>query len=411
VEYEAIIKILNWPPKFSEPQKTGHNLGYNCAMRSDGLPKPTFVDTPKKLANMTAALMNEPIVAVDTESNSLYAYQERVCLIQFSIPEQDYLLDPLALDDLEDLAPLFASPKIEKIFHAAEYDLIMLDHDFGFEFHNLFDTMVAARILGWKAVGLGSILNDQFNIKVEKKYQRANWGRRPLPPEMLIYAQLDTHYLISLRDLIKAELEKAERWSLAKEDFRRACHVNSTSHERNGADCWRINGSRDLEPQQRAVLQELCKYRDEMARSLDRPLFKVINNRTLYNIAQTCPSSMSELENVQGISHKQARWLGRGILSAVQQGLKAKQPPRIPHKPRPSDAYLLRVDKLRQWRKNKGRTMGVESDVVLPKDLLYELAETNPKQYEQVSEIMEVVPWREEKFGLQIFNLLNSSKQ
>jgi ribonuclease D len=376
-------------------------------MRTPELPKPTFVDTPNKLDEMISDLMVEPIVAVDTESNSLYAYHERVCLIQFSIPERDFLVDPLTVVDLSALRPLFTSPKIEKIFHAAEYDLIMLDQDFGFELNNLFDTMVAARILGWKAVGLGSILQDQFDIRVQKKYQRANWGRRPLPDEMLTYAQLDTHYLIPLRIRIKDELEKAGRWSLAQEDFERGCQVNNNHNHRDSADCWRINGARDLRPQQLAVLQELCEYRDQIAQSTDRPLFKVINNSTLYNIAETCPRSTSELEAVKGLSHKQVRWLGRGLLSAVQRGLEAKQTPKIPHKPRPSDAYLLRVDKLRQWRKNTGRTMGVESDVVLPKDLLYEFAEANPKSFDQVAEIMSEVPWRLARFGDQILNLLN----
>ena len=377
-------------------------------MRSPKLPKPTFVDTPHKLENMIPVLMKHPVVAVDTESNSLYAYRERVCLIQFSTPDRDYLLDPLALDDLSSLAPLFASPNIEKIFHAAEYDLIMLDHDFEFTLDNLFDTMVGARILGWKAVGLGSILKDQFGIQVEKKYQRANWGRRPLPDEMLTYAQLDTHYLIPLRARIKAELKKAGRWSLAKEDFRRGCQLNSSFQERDGANCWRVNGARDLEPRQLAVLQEICEYRDQVAQSVDRPLFKVINNSTLYNIAEACPRSERELEAVKGVSHKQVRWLGRGLLAAVQRGLKAEHTPKLPHTPRPSDAYLLRVDKLRQWRKNTGRAMGVESDVVLPKDLLYEFADTNPKTFDQVSEIMSAVPWRLEQFGNQIFELLNS---
>lgn len=376
-------------------------------MRTPELPKATFVDSSKKLDEMILELMKEPIVAVDTESNSLYAYQERVCLIQFSIPERDFLVDPLAVSDLSTLGPLFASPEIEKIFHAAEYDLIMLDQDFGFELSNLFDTMVAARILGWKAVGLGSILQDQFNIHVQKKYQRANWGRRPLPDEMLTYAQLDTHYLIPLRKRIKDELEKTGRWPLAQEDFERGCQVNTNHNHRDSADCWRVNGARDLSRRQLAVLQELCEYRDQIAQSTDRPLFKVINNSTLYNIAEASPRSTSELEAVKGLSHKQVRWLGRGLLSAVQRGLEAKQTPKIPYKPRPSDAYMLRVDKLRQWRKNTGRAMGVESDVVLPKNLLYEFAETNPKTFDQVAEIMSDVPWRLAQFGDQIFYLLN----
>jgi ribonuclease D len=378
-------------------------------MRYPAMPQAAFVDSPNKLDQMIPALMKEPVVAVDTESNSLFAYQERVCLIQFSTPEKDYLVDPLAIDDLSPLASFFNSTKVEKIFHAAEYDLIMLDHDFEFTVRNLFDTMVAARILGWKAVGLGSILRDQFEIQVEKKYQRANWGRRPLPSEMLTYAQLDTHYLIPLRALITAELKKIGRWSLAKEDFRRGCHVNKVHQVRNGADCWRVNGARDLEPRQLAVLQEICEYRDHIARSTNRPLFKVINNSTLLNIAEACPRSERELEAVEGLSHKQVRWLGRGLLAAVKRGVKAEKTPQFPRKPRPNEAYLLRVDKLRQWRKNTGRDMGVESDVVLPKDLLYEFVETNPKTFEQVSEILIDVPWRLEHFGDQIFDLLNHS--
>jgi ribonuclease D len=375
-------------------------------MRSPKLPSATFVDTPKALDKIIPRLMNGSVVAVDTESNSLYAYQERVCLIQFSIPDEDFLVDPIAINDLSPLAPLFSSHQIEKIFHAAEYDLIMLDHDFGFELNNLFDTMVAAKILGWKAVGLGSILGEQFDIQVQKKYQRANWGRRPLPEEMLTYAQLDTHYLIPLRIRLKAELESVGRWPLAKEDFKRGCQVNTNHQERDVADCWRINGARELEPHQLAVLQEICQYRDQIACSTDRPLFKVINNNTLYRIAETCPTTESELAVVKGFSQKQMRWLGRGLLAAVQRGLKTNQIPKFPHKRRPSDAYLHRIERLRQWRKDTGRAMGVDSDVVLPKDLLHEFAQRNPKSYDQVSEIMSAVPWRLEKFGGQIFDLL-----
>ncbi|NIP41806.1 MAG: ribonuclease D, partial [candidate division Zixibacteria bacterium] len=180
-----------------------------------------MVRKPNTLQQVANILYQEPIVAVDTEANSLYAYQEQVCLIQFSTRDKDYLVDPLAINDLSPLASLFASHKTEKIFHAAEYDLIVLDRDFGFEFNNLFDTMLAARILGWKKVGLASILQSHFGIKPNKRYQRANWGKRPLPDEMLTYAQLDTHFLIPLREKLYQELMEVDRWDLAEEDFQR----------------------------------------------------------------------------------------------------------------------------------------------------------------------------------------------
>ena len=164
------------------------------------LKEPILISLPAALERLASELSSEPIIAVDTESNSLYAYQEKVCLIQFSTPGKDYLVDPLALKNLSPLDPVFRSPKIEKVFHAAEYDLLCLKRDFGFEFNNLFDTMIAAGILGRQALGLGSILKDEYGVQVDKRNQRANWGQRPLPEGLLKYAQLDTHYLIPLRN-------------------------------------------------------------------------------------------------------------------------------------------------------------------------------------------------------------------
>src|SRR5512139_501768 len=171
-----------------------------------------LVETHSHLQRMVDALSQTPIIAVDTESNSLHAYREQVCLVQFSTPTTDYLVDPLALQDLSPLAPLFADPGIEKIFHAAEYDLLCLSRDFGFKFANLFDTMLAARILGRNMVGLGSLLESEFGILLDKRHQRADWGKRPLPEDQLSYARLDTHFLIPLRNHMRQELQDRQWW-------------------------------------------------------------------------------------------------------------------------------------------------------------------------------------------------------
>lgn len=388
--------------------KSSVEVRYNCAMPNHKLPEPILVKKSADLERLTQKLSKQPLIAVDTEANSLYAYQERVCLIQFSIPGFDYLLDPLSVQDLSPLSPIFKNPKIEKIFHAAEYDLILLKHDFGFYFNGIFDTMLAARILGWKSLGLSSILKTQFDVDVNKKYQRANWGRRPLPREMLTYAQLDTHYLIPIRNQLKSELRAKGRWELASEDFLRITRVNPTDHQRKNNTCWRIHGVRDLIPKQISVLQELCKFRDKFAKSLDRPLFKVINDKTLLNIAVTCPKSLDELEQVTGVSKKQVNWFGDEILRAIKDG-KKKAPPKLPQKPRLSDRHLARIDALRGWRKLTARKMRVESDVILPKDLLNELAEKNPKTQKEFNRIMKSIPWRLDRFGQEIFDLLKTS--
>jgi len=377
-------------------------------MRFDQLPKPIFVSRPAALGKMVDDLAHQSIIAVDTEANSLYAYHERVCLIQFSTHETDYLVDTLALDDLSTLESIFSNQNIEKIFHAAEYDVMILRREFEFSFARIFDTMVAARILGWDAVGLGALLESEFGIRVNKKYQRANWGMRPLPQEMLTYAQVDTHFLIALRNQIKTALKASGRWPLALEDFKRSCHPNGHQERSPIESCWRIKGTKDLTPQQLAVLRELCFFRDQQAQTLDRPLFKVISNKSLIETAITWPRSIDEIHAIQGISPRQARRIGPGILDAIRRGQRA-DPYRQPRQPRRSSAFLDRADQLRRWRKIHAKKLGVHSDIILPKDILYKIATENPHTSAGLAQVMHTVPWRYQRFGDEILRQLAAS--
>src|SRR3972149_4203448 len=277
----------------------------------NSLPEAILITRPADLHQRGNPLPSQPIVAVDTESNSLHAYREQVCLIQFSVPQADYLVDPLLLPDITSLAPIFTDPKIEKVFHAAEYDVICLRRDFGFEFANLFDTMAGARILGRKAVGLGDILQAEFDVALDKRFQRADWGERPMPKSLQTYARFDTHYLIALRDRLKNELVRRNLWPLAAEDFARLCRVNGRSPDEERDTCWRITGIRDLSPQEAAVLAELCQYREGVAISLDRPRFKVLGDQTLLKIASARPSSLDELRALPGMTQWQIHRHGR----------------------------------------------------------------------------------------------------
>ena len=355
----------------------------------------------QRLANILA---EQTILAVDTESNSLFAYHEQVCLIQFSTREADYLVDPLALGDLSVLAPIFANVNIQKVFHAAEYDLLCLKRDFGFTFTNLFDTMLAARFVGRKGVGLGSIIEEEFNIQVDKRHQRANWGQRPLPDFLLDYARQDTHHLIPLQKILHHQLEEKGLMPLAQEDFIRLCHV-AANHENGRNDCWRVNGIHKLSPQQAAVLQELCIYRDEVAQQRNRPLFKVISDSTLYAIASSLPTSQDELKNLPGMTNHQMDRHGKALLQAVQRGLLA-DPIYPPRNVRPDDRFLARVEALKQWRKQKAQELEVESDIILPRDILHQLAAKNPQDMDAISDCLAEVPWRRERYGVDILNAL-----
>ena len=226
------------------------------------LPPPVVVTSPPQLATLLEALSDQPAVAVDTESNSLYAYQEQVCLIQFSIPGADYIVDPLADLDLSPLAPIFADPGVPKIFHAAEYDVMCLKRDFGFRFANLFDTMWTARILGWPRVGLGDVLKQTFGVRTNKRYQRYNWGKRPLETEALAYACLDTHYLLPLRRLQAEALMQQGRWEEAQEVFDQIAASEPISHTFDPEGFRRVKGAFDLTGREQAILRELYIWRD-----------------------------------------------------------------------------------------------------------------------------------------------------
>jgi ribonuclease D len=343
-------------------------------------------------------------ISVDTESNSLHAYREQVCLIQFSTPRTDYILDPFVFPDLSALGPLFQDPALEKIFHAAEYDLICLKRDFGFGFSNLFDTMYAARVLGYALVGLDNMLSEKLGVRVDKRHQKADWAARPLTHSQIDYARFDTRYLFQLRDLLEKELEEKDRLQLAREDFARACKVEIPREKVNGASWVRFSARRDVSTRELTILSELCNFRDRIAEKLDRPPFKVIADDTLLAIARTLPEKDVDLAGA-GLSQKQIRLWGNEILSAARRGVKAPLVTREQVR-RPSDAMLRRLEKLKNWRKVQAKEMGVESDIVLPKVYLNALAETPPKSLSELELVLADSPWRFQQFGPRIMKVL-----
>lgn len=380
-------------------------MSYNQAMHSPAPLISTWVDQPQALQNMVDLLIQSPVLAVDTESNSLFAYHEQICLIQFSTETLDFLVDPLSLKDLSPLQILFKDPNIEKIFHAAEYDLICLKRDLGITCNHLFDTMLAARILGHEAVGLGSLIEKEFGFKVDKRYQRANWGKRPLTPEMLAYAQQDTHYLIPLRRILGKELEDRQLIELAEEDFVRISLVTPPAENGNRSSAWKISSSQDLSPRQMTVLQELADYREMEAHAINRPPFKVLSNDILINVARTCPKDIQSLTGTAHINDQLVQRYGKGLLRAVKRGLENPIIKRDPL-PRKDDAFIGRLDILRRWRKETANQTHVESDVILPREIMFAIAEKNPKNLDELKNIMLSVPWRLERFGLSILKAL-----
>lgn len=377
-------------------------------------PAPLLVTNAETFDDMYAQLRAEPRIAIDTEADSLYSYYEKVCLIQFSIPAQDFILDTLTYKEIEPLGALFADPEVELVFHAAEYDILSLKRDYAFSFENIFDTMVAARILGWKHVGLGNILEEQFGVKVDKRFQRADWGKRPLAPELIDYARDDTHYLLRLYDVQVEHLKKIGRLDEARAEFDKLTRVAWTERAFDPNRYWTLDGARDLDPVSLGALRELYALRETIASKEDRPPFKVIANAALVRVARTQPRTLAELSALPGLGEWFVRRHGREALHAIARG-QARPQNRLPRPPRGTplladNASRERYTRLKEWRKLRAEQRGVEPDVIVSNDALLELARSFPHSAEGIGEIAALGEFKAKEYGEELLKILNQGE-
>lgn len=336
----------------------------------------TLITAREHLEEVCAELARCPRLAFDTESNGFYAYKERVCLVQISSPTSDYIVDPIAIRELDALGPLFADPGIEKLFHAGEYDVLCLKRDYGFAFANLYDTMIAARILGIKELGLAAAIERHFGLVISKKLQRADWGKRPLTHEMIKYAQGDTHFLMRVADEQKKQLIESGRWDDAVEAFRELEKLEPTVRDFDPEGYWKLVGRREISGPAIASLKEIWLYRDQQAESRDRAPFRVMPEDLMARIAEALPATREELAAVKGMGPYILERFGAGLLACVQRG-KAAPPPARPaqrEKRRMSDEEFRIFEALRAWRKERGERDKVEPVVILSSETLRQIA-------------------------------------
>lgn len=380
---------------------------------------PVVVNTASALQALEHRLVAETTIAVDTESDSLYSFFEKVCLLQISTCETDYVVDPLAFTSARQnvvaLAPIFSDAKYEKVFHAAEYDILCLKRDYQFTFANIFDTMVVARILGWKNVGLGNILQERFGVTLNKKMQRADWGKRPLTDEQIAYAREDTHYLLRLRDLQMEELEKVNRLQEAREEFERLTRVEPTPRRFDPDAYWSIAGARDLSPVELGILRELYNFRNQQARREDRPPFKILSDATLVHLATVRPTSTRALTKIGGVSPYVIQRYSTAILNSVARGTQlpqmARPHPRGRGDPILDNAARTRLGKLKEWRKARAQARGVENDVIVSNDVLTAIALKNPRTIETLVAVSGLGPWKANEYGEEMLAVLRGKRR
>ena len=367
-----------------------------------------MINRAEKIPGLLSALRGLARIGVDTESNSLYVYRERVCLLQISTSDQDYLLDPLSLPDISGVKAILEDPRTEKVLHAAEYDLICLRRDFGFRVRGLFDTHAAARSLGVKEYGLNALLVAEFGVKLDKTMQRANWGKRPLSDRQIDYARYDTHYLLPLRDRLAERAYATGYREELRDEFERLENIPELESEEPESDpFWRLRGVVELNPAQRAVLQSLFDWRENEAQRIDRPPFHVLPVETMTKLAREAPGSFDGLART-GLNERTVQQYGKAILQAVERG--KGRPPPIPNRDGGMDERSqARLEALRKWRKRRAEARGVESDVILCRDAMFRIARHAPPSIAALSEIPGVGAFRLNAYGPEILAALNSS--
>jgi len=278
--------------------------------------EPVLVAEATAFQELLARVAAEPLVALDTESNSFHAYFERVCLLQLSLPGGDYVVDPLSVD----VTPLGAilSTGREVVLHGADYDVRCLRREFGWNLGRIFDTMVAARRLGAPELGLAALVRRHFGVHLSKAQQRADWQRRPLPRDQLRYAALDTHFLLPLHRILSGQLEERGLVAEARKEFDRIAAAKAHARVFDPEGWRRLRGARDLDPEAKGALAALWVAREERARAFDRPPFKVVGEDALVEIARRRPATLADLEGIPGVTSRVRDRIGEALLAALE---------------------------------------------------------------------------------------------
>lgn len=360
------------------------------------------------LSRVASEISKEAAIGVDLEGDSLFHYHEKVCLLQISTPHKNFIIDTLSLKDLSSLAPIFANTKIRKIFHGSDYDIRSLYRDFNIKVKALFDTQLASRFLGLSQTSLATLLKDKFDILIEKKYQRRDWSKRPLPEEMLKYAVKDTCYLLPLSRILRKELEQKERLSWVEEECEILSKVRPTPPNKEPL-FMKFKGAGKLGSRSLAILEALLQLREEVARLKDRPPFKVIANKQILEIATKRPVSERDLN---GLSQGQIKSLGPSILQRIQGAMNLSED-KLPVFPRTrrnslSVRVARRIKSLKEWREEYAHRLGLDRSLVLTNSQIQSLALAGPVTLKQIKGIDKIKDWQRKLFGSEVCSILKS---
>ena len=368
-----------------------------------------MINSPRKLENFVRAIENEKAVGVDLEADSMYHFKEKVCLVQMAAENLNVVIDPLIVKDLSPLKPIFERRDICKIFHGADYDVRSLYRDFGITIHNLFDTELACRFLGFPESGLEAVLKKKFAVTLDKRFQRKDWSKRPLSPDMIAYAAEDARYLLPLAQSLKTELDEKNRLGWVYEECEYLSRVRPITT--NDQPLYmNFKGAGKLDPRSLAVLEALLGFRRQVARRKDKPLFRIFGNRSLVELAGKKPLDLTQLEKSGALSARQISMYGREVLTAIQGAMKLpaealpvylrKKGPRVPLK------VAGRIKALRNWRDKQVQKLAIDPALICTKALISSIALQRPLKLSELAAIKEMKNWQRKEFGKDIVNVL-----
>jgi ribonuclease D len=374
---------------------------------------PTQIITSREaLERLVDEYRCEKVVAFDLEADSMHHYREKVCLIQVATSSKVSLVDPLCLSDVAPLANLLADSSIRKVFHGADYDVRSMRRDFSMGIDNLFDTMIACQFLGEKEVGLAAVLRKRFGVELDKRFQKADWSKRPLAPDMIAYAIADTSLLVPLYRQLEEELRAKGRLSWVEEESALVSRAMAADRIDEPLFC-RFKGAHKMDSRTLAVLEELLHFRDKKAQLYDRPPFKILSHDTLATLAEKKPCTQTELFDIQGLSAKLIARHGGDILKAVSKGvgLPASRLPRYPPSQRTKrDRQKMEIfRRLKLWRETKALELGMDSGTIANNNLLDALAEVVPRNLGSLDSIKTLRKWQISEFGEELLRVVKEA--
>jgi ribonuclease D len=363
----------------------------------------TWIRTKPALEELARSLETCRAIGLDTESDSLYHHRDKVCLVQIATDRGEaFLVDSLAVD-LAPLGAAMAEPGLVKVLHGADYDVTTLKRDYGFSFASLFDTMLAARLLGRTELGLVAVARDELGVTLSKTNQKDDWSRRPLTPQQEAYALADVTHLVLLRERLAERLAAVSRLDWLKEECDAVARLEPLTRRRDPDAYLAIKGARRLPPRSLAALRELHAWREGRAEETDTPPFRILGNEGLLKLAELLPADETGLRAVPGLLPRLQRQAD-AILGGIRRARELPETelptlPRAPARPVLSDLAQRRIERLKAWRTRKGQELGLDASVVLPQRLIDRLADAAPADAQDLGQIDGLRRWRVQTFG------------